>query len=77
LNLNYGITSQKGVIGYSFKLKDKAAVKQNAKKTLAVWSKVITQFPDSKYVPIGYYFSAKVYTRLGDYPAAIKYNEIR
>jgi TolA-binding protein len=51
----------------------KAAVKQNAKKTLAVWEKVITQFPDSKYVPIGYYFSAKVYTRLNDYPTAIKY----
>ena len=52
-------------------LSDKA--KQYNKNTIAVWEKVISEFPDSKYVPIGYYFTAHAYEQLNDYPAAMKY----
>jgi len=47
--------------------------KENFRKAIEVWERIITDLPPSPITPKAYNFMAVCYVRLGKYEAAIKY----
>jgi len=47
--------------------------KEYLQKTITLWEKVVTDFPESDFTVQAYYFTAGCYRRLGQYEKAIEY----
>ena len=49
--------------------------KDNFRKAIAVWERIITQRPESQSIDLkhAYYFSAVCYSRMGEYDKAVEY----